>query len=182
MCRMEQWLGRSWGSTLRLAAGAFLFRNLVALFLLQVSMVLGAPFRVIDEVACSGEADSEWPSARVGELSQKAMCLYAHIMLESVDLARELLNDPLKFDTDVPKVHEPQVQSLITSYCFAPKLAHLARVFPPFVVRDHLQKLERLQVQVYDELTGCKMDGILRKRAILPRRFGRGCPWCLAGC
>jgi len=27
-------------------------------------------------------------------------------------------------------------------------------------------------VQVYDELSGCKMDVILRKRAILPRRFG----------
>ena len=65
-----------------------------------------------------------------------------------------------------------QVQSLITTYCFAPKLAHLVRVLPPFVVRDHLQKLERVQVQVYDELTGCKIGGVLRKRAILSRRFG----------
>ena len=55
----------------------------------------------------SGEADMECLGARAGKLSQKAMCLYAHIMLESVDLARELLNDPLKFDTDVLKVHEP---------------------------------------------------------------------------
>ena len=36
--------------------------------------------------------------------------------------------------------------------------------------------LERLQVQVYEELTWCKMDGILRKRAILPRRFEGAAP------
>ena len=40
----------------------------------------------------------------------------------------------------------------------------------------HLQELERLQVQVYDELTGCKMYGILRKRSISPRRFGGAVP------
>ena len=34
-----------------------------------VKRVLGAPFRVIDEVTRSGEADLEWLSARVGELS-----------------------------------------------------------------------------------------------------------------
>ena len=46
----------------------------------------------------------------VGVLSQEVMCLYAHLGLESVNaLARELLDDPSMFDTDVPKVHEPQV-------------------------------------------------------------------------
>ena len=44
------------------------------------------------------------------------------------------------------------------------------------IVRGHLRKLKRLRVQVYDELTGYKMGGILRKRAILPRRFGRVIP------
>ena len=59
----------------------------------------------------------EWLSACVGELSQKAMFLYAHLGLESVDaLARELLDDSLQCDTDVPKAHEPQVQSFITCY------------------------------------------------------------------
>ena len=49
------------------------------------------------------------------------MCLYAHLGLESVDaLARELLNGPLKFDTDLSKVHVPQVQSHITPQFFAP--------------------------------------------------------------
>ena len=43
-------------------------------------------------------------------------------------------------------------------------------------MRDHLQKLGRLQVQVYDGLTRFKMDGILRKRAISPRRFGGVAP------
>ena len=110
---------------------------------------------MIDEVTRTGDAGSEWPSARVGELPQNAMCLYAHLRLGSVDaLARELLGDSLMFDKDVPKVHGPQVHSSVTSYCFAPKLAHLLRVLPPFVVRDHLQKLECMQVQVYDELTG----------------------------
>ena len=67
------------------------------------------------------------------------MCLYAHLGLGSADaLARELPDDPLKFDTDVPKFHEPEVQGLIPPYCFAPKLAHLGRVLPPFFVRDHL--------------------------------------------
>ena len=57
--------------------------------------VLGAPFRVTDEVFRSGEADSEWLSAGVGELSQKAMCLCAHLGLESAGtLSRELLDDP----------------------------------------------------------------------------------------
>ena len=36
-----------------------------------VERVLGAPFRVTDEVARSGETDLEWLSARVGEISQK---------------------------------------------------------------------------------------------------------------
>ena len=40
-----------------------------------------------------------------------------------------------------------------------------------FVVRDHLKKLGRLQAQVFYGLAGCKMDGNLRKRAILPWRF-----------
>ena len=75
-----------------------------------VDRALGAPFRVIDDFTRSGEADLEWLSARVGELSQEVMCLYAHLGLESVNaLARELLDDPSMFDTDVPKVHEPQV-------------------------------------------------------------------------
>ena len=127
-----------------------------------VERVLGAPFRVIDDFTRSGEADLEWLRARVDELSQEVMCLYAHLGLESADaLARELIDGPSMFDTNVPEVHESQVQSIITSYCLAPILAHLARVLPPLVVRDHLQRLERLQVQVYDELTGCKMNGIL---------------------
>jgi len=102
-----------------------------------VERVLGAPFRVIDDFTRSGEADLDWLSARVGELSQEVMCLYAHQGLGSVDtLARELLDEPLKFDTDVPKVHEPQLQSIITSYCLAPKLAHHVRMLPPRVLRD----------------------------------------------
>ena len=77
-----------------------------------------------------------------------------------------MIDDPLTFYPDVPTVHEPQIQSLITSYCLAPTLMHLGRLLPPCVVRDGLQKLEILQVQVYDELSGCKMDDILRKRSI----------------
>ena len=46
-------------------------------------------------------------------------------------LSRGLLDDLLKFETKVPKVHEPQGQRLITSYRFAPELARLARVLPP---------------------------------------------------
>ena len=65
----------------------------------------------------------------------------------------ELLDHPSKFGPGLTKVHGPQVQSLVTSYCSGSKLAHLGRVLPPGDVRDYLQKLERLQVQVYDELS-----------------------------
>ena len=81
----------------------------------------GAPFQVIDEVTLSGRADSEWLNARVGELSQKAMCVYAHLGLESADaIAREVLDGPLKFGTDVPDIREPDIHSPITSYCLSP--------------------------------------------------------------
>ena len=77
-----------------------------------VERVLGAPFRVIDDFTRLGEADLEWVRARVGELSQEVMCLYAHLGLESADaLARELLHDPSKFDTDVPKALSPRIAS-----------------------------------------------------------------------
>ena len=105
------------------------------------------PFRV------SGKADLEWLKARVGERSQEIMRLYAYLGLGSVNaLARGMIDDPLTFDPDVPTVHEPQIQSLITSYCFAPTSTHLGRLLPPCVVQDGLQKLESFQVKVYDEL------------------------------
>ena len=65
-----------------------------------VIRVLGAPFRVIEDFTRSGEAESEWLSARVGELSQGVMRLYAHLGLESLNaLARKLPDGPSVFDT-----------------------------------------------------------------------------------
>ena len=114
-----------------------------------VERVLGAPFRVIDEVTRSGDADRKWLRARVGEQTQEVMCLYAHLGLESVDaLLLEPLDGPSKLDRGLPELHEPQIQSLITSYCLGSKLAHLGRMLPPDVLRDYLKKLGRLQVQV----------------------------------
>ena len=70
-------------------------------------------------------------------------------------------------------MHEAQVQSLLTTYCFAPKLVHLARLLPPIIVRETLEQLEKLQVQVFDEISGNKLKSVvLRKRVILPRRLG----------
>ena len=80
-----------------------------------VERVLGAPFRVIDGDAISGKADLEWLRARVGELSQEIMRLYAYLGLESVDvLARGMIDDPLTFGLDVPTIHEPQIQSVVS--------------------------------------------------------------------
>ena len=111
-----------------------------------VERVLGAPFRVIDDDALSGKADLEWLKARGGERSQEIMRLYACLVLETANaLARGMTDDPLTFDPDVPTVHEPQIQSLITSYCFDSTLTRLVRLLPPRVVRDGLQKLEIFQ-------------------------------------
>ena len=100
---------------------------------------MGAPFWVIGDVTRSGDADLEWLSARVGEQTQEVMCLYAHLGLELADpLLWESLDDPSKLDRGVPKPHEPQIQSLITSYCQGTKL-NLGRMLPPDVVCDYIQ-------------------------------------------
>ena len=139
--------------------------------LVGVERVLGAPFRVIDTY--SEAADVQWLKVQVNELSRKAVAIFAHLGIESVDsLGCSLVDDPSHYVTNVPKVSEPQIQSLLTSYCFATKLSHLARLLPPEIVVPSLEKLEKMQVAVYSALTSSGMGNQNEKRAIMPRRFG----------
>ena len=137
-----------------------------------VERLLGAPFRVIDKRSKS--TDVKWLQARVKEQADKVIRQYAFLGLKSVDtLAREIMDEPASYPNKVPTMHEAQVQSLLTTYCFAPKLVHLARLLPPIIVRETLEQLEKLQVQVFDEISGNKLKSVvLRKRVILPRRLG----------
>jgi hypothetical protein len=111
---------------------------------------------------------------QVRALTQPALRVFAHLGLGSVDdLGRSLVSSPDTYVTEgIAKIESPQLQSLITSYCFASKLAHLARMLPPRVVVADLERLEKMQVEVYNALTGGTMGGLLRARAIMPRRFG----------
>ena len=139
--------------------------------LVGVERVLGAPFRVID--LDTEAADLQWLKAQVNELSQKALTVFAHLGIESVDsLGRSLIEDSSKYVTNVPKISEPQIQSLLTSYCFTTKLGHLARLLPPEIVIPSLEKLEKMQVAVYSALTSGGMSIQNERRSIMPRRFG----------
>jgi len=99
------------------------------------------------------------------------MRIFVHLGLEIVDnIKSQLVDDYNKENT--PKAHAPQLQSLLTSYCFATKLGHPVRALPPPVVVPGILRLEKIQVEVYNALTNFQMNGTMRKRAILPRRFG----------
>jgi hypothetical protein len=143
----------------------------VLVSIVGVERLLGSPFRVVDSNTSS--TDMAWIKARVTELAQPALQIFAHLGLESVDmLGRKLTSKPEAYNTNVPKIHEPQLQSLVTSYCFAPKLFHLARVLLPEVVSQELAKVEQMQVEVYNALSDGRMTKLMQQRAILPRRYG----------
>jgi len=141
-----------------------------------VQRLLGSPFRIID--SSTAEADIRWLQERVEELTQPAFRTFAYLGLESVDaLGRRLVTNPDLYITEnIAKVESSQVQSLLTSYCLATKLNHLARALPPAIVVPSLKKLESMQVEVYNSIVNNSFDDSHRARAILPRRFGGSAP------
>ena len=141
-----------------------------------VQRLLGSPFRIIDSP--TAEADIRWLQERVEELTQPALRTFAYLGLESVDaLGRRLVTNPDLYITEnIAKVESSQVQSLLTSYCLATKLNHLARALPPAIVVPSLKKLESMQVEVYNSIVNNSFDDSHRARAILPRRFGGSAP------
>ena len=139
-----------------------------------VQRLLGSPFRIIG--SATAEADTRWLQERVEELTQPALRIFAHLGLESVDaLGRSLVTNPELYITEnIAKVESSQIQSLLTAYCFATKLNHLARALPPYIVVPSLKKLESMQVEVFNSIVNNSFDDSHRARVILPRRYG-GC-------
>ena len=86
-----------------------------------VERFLGAPFRVISKE--SGTPDTEWLRARVAGMTGKAVRLFAHLGLESVDNMGSQIVEANIHD----KAHAAQLQGLLASYCFSNKLVHLTR-------------------------------------------------------
>jgi len=141
-----------------------------------VQKLLGSPFRIID--SATADIDTRWLQERVEEVTQPALRTFAYLGLDSVDaLGRSLVTNPDLYITDnIAKVESSQVQSLLTSYCFATKLNHLARALPPPIVAPSLKKLESMQVEVYSSILNNGFDDTHRARAILPRRFAGVAP------
>ena len=76
------------------------------------------------------------------------------------------------FLSKLPRLNDAQTVLLILRYCGIPKISHLLRCIPPFVIDTAARELDCTIITTFDSIIGCKLSVEETRQLLLPISLG----------